>query len=31
MRTGDDPEGSEADKNARNAAWERLKKILAEQ
>jgi carboxymethylenebutenolidase len=30
MRTGEDPSGSEANKAARNASWERLKKILAE-
>lgn len=29
MRNGDDPEGTEANKNARDASWERLKRILA--
>lgn len=29
MRTGDDPEGSEANVNARNASWEWLKEILS--
>ena len=28
MRRGDDPNGDEANVNARNAAWDRLKKIL---
>lgn len=30
MRTGDDPNGSEVNKAARNASWERLKRILAD-
>jgi carboxymethylenebutenolidase len=29
MRTGDDPEGAEANVNARNASWEWLKEILS--
>lgn len=29
MRTGDDPNGSEANINARNDAWDRVKKILS--
>ncbi|HRK22602.1 MAG TPA: dienelactone hydrolase family protein, partial [Fimbriimonadaceae bacterium] len=29
MRAGDDPNGSEANKKARAAAWERWKKLLA--
>lgn len=29
MRTGDDPEGTEANVNARNASWEWLKEILS--
>lgn len=30
MRAGDDPEADEASKAARNAAWERLKKLLSD-
>ncbi|PWN06744.1 dienelactone hydrolase family protein [Rhodohalobacter mucosus] len=29
MRSGDDPEGPEANKAARNASWERLKQIMS--
>lgn len=28
MRTGDDPDGSEANVTARNQSWERIKEIL---
>jgi carboxymethylenebutenolidase len=28
MRSGEDPSGSEANRNARAAAWERWKKLL---
>lgn len=30
MRSGDDPEGSAANKAARDASWERLERLLAD-